>query len=171
MLISKKMNDALNVQIGHEFGASLQYVEIAAYFASEGFNVLAGIFFKQSGEEREHALRLVKYILDMDGEVHVPAIPAPKSHYKSAVEAVQAALNWEKEVTGQINGLVDQAFKENDHLTRNMLNWFLTEQVEEVSTMDNLLKLVRRAGANLINLESTVEREMNVGNRTAQEKV
>ncbi|MBI5384344.1 MAG: ferritin [Verrucomicrobia bacterium] len=159
MLISKKMNAALNEQVGHEFGASLQYVEIAAYFSGEGLNRLAGHFFKQSAEERDHALRLVKYVLDAGGEVQIPALPAPRSQFKTPVDAVQAAIDWELEVTKQISALTDLAIKESDHLTRETLGWFLTEQVEEVSSMENLLKLVQRAGNNLLYVENTLSGE------------
>jgi len=159
MLISKKMNAALNEQVGHELGASLQYVQIASYFAGEALGKLSGLFFKQSAEERDHAMRLAKYILDAGGEVQIPAIPAPRHQFKSAVEAVQAALDWELEVTRQINGLVDLAIKENDHLTHAMLTWFVKEQLEEVSSMDNLLKLVQRAGQNLLYVDHTLTHE------------
>lgn len=146
MLISDKMNGALNEQIGHEFGASIQYVAIAAHFDSEGLPTLARHFYKQATEEREHAMRFVKYTLDADGRVAIPAIPAPRSGFASAEEAVQLSLDWEKKVTKQINGLMDLAIKENDHITQNFLQWFMNEQLEEVSSMDTLLRLVRRAG-------------------------
>jgi ferritin len=159
MLISKKMNAALNEQVGHELGASLQYVQIASYFAGEGLNRLSGLFFKQSGEERDHALRLIKYILEAGAEVQIPAIPAPRPQFKNATDAVQAALDWEKEVTRQINGLVELALKESDHLSYHVLGWFVKEQLEEVSSMENLLKLVQRAGQNLLYLDYSVSAE------------
>jgi ferritin len=160
MLFSKKMNAALNAQVGHELGASLQYMQIASYFAGEALNRLSGLFFKQSAEERDHAMRLVKYILDAGGEVQVPAIPAPRSQFKNAIEAVQAALDWEKEVTAQINGLVELALKESDHLSYQMLAWFVKEQLEEVSSMETLLKLVQRSGNNLLYLDHVAATEM-----------
>jgi bacterioferritin B len=163
MLISKKMNAALNEQVGHELGASLQYVQIASYFSSEALGKLSGLFFKQSGEERDHAMRLVKFIIDAGGEVQIPSIPAPKHQFKSAVEAVQAALTWEIEVTRQINGLVDLALKENDHLSHVTLSWFVKEQLEEVSSMDNLLKLVQRAGNNLLYVDHNLVHEKKEG--------
>lgn len=146
MLISKKMDAALNEQVGHEFGASLQYVQIAAYFDGEGLPMLSKHFFRQSEEEREHALKFVRYLLDADGEVAVPAIPAPQPTFKSAEEAVRKARDWEITVTKQINTLMDQAIKENDHITKNFLDWFMKEQLEEVSSMDTLLRMVQRAG-------------------------
>jgi ferritin len=146
MLISPKMTAALNEQIGHEFGASIQYVSIAAYFDGEGLPALARHFYKQAEEEREHAMRFVKYAVDADGGIVIPAIPAPKAKFASAEEAVQLSLQWEMTVTKQINELVDQAIKENDHITKNFLEWFVNEQLEEVSSMDTLLRMVRRAG-------------------------
>lgn len=148
MLISKSMNAALNEQIGNEFLASLQYVAVAAYFSEEGLPGLAAHFFKQAEEEREHALRFVRYVLDAGGHVSIPDLPAPQHLFKNAREAVELALNHEKRVTDQITRLVELAFKEGDHISQNMLGWFVREQLEEVSSMDNLLKLVSRAGEN-----------------------
>src|SRR5262249_17154451 len=125
MLISQKMNSAVNQQIGNEFGASLQYVAIASNFAGEGLEALAGHFYKQLQEEREHAMRFVRYVVDAGGKVEIPAIPAPRASFKNVADAVRLALNHEMKVTNQINNLVDLAFKETDHLSREMLSWFV----------------------------------------------
>jgi ferritin len=146
MLISKPMNAALNAQVGHEFGASLQYVQIATYFDAEGLPTLARHFYKQAEEEREHAMKFVRFIADAAGELAIPAIPAPQPTFKSAEEAVRKSVDWEVTVTKQINSLMDLAIKDNDHITRNFLNWFMEEQLEEVSSMETLLSMVRRAG-------------------------
>src|SRR5918999_544238 len=146
MLISKPMNTALNDQVGHEFGASLQYVQIATYFDREGLPTLARHFYKQSEEERDHAMRFVRFIADASGEVAIPSIPAPQATFKSAEEAVRKSVDWEVSVTRQINALMDLAIKDNDHITRNFLNWFMEEQIAEVSSMETLLSMVRRAG-------------------------
>ncbi len=146
MLIGERMNQALNEQVGRELGASNQYINIAAYFDRESLPELAGFFFRQSDEEREHALRFVRYILDAGGRMEVPAIEAPPSGFASAEAAVQQALDWELEVTRQINALMDLAIQENDHTTQQFLRWFVEEQLEEVSTMEELLGVVRRAG-------------------------
>ncbi len=158
MLISKKMNAALNEQVGNEFSASLQYVAIASHLASLGLTELAGLFYKQAHEEREHAMRFVKYLVDAGGSVEIPAIPAPKSTFKTVEEAVALSVEWEKMVTGQINALVEQAMKESDHLTQNMLSWFVREQLEEISMTENLLKVTQLAGANLLYIEEYVLR-------------
>jgi ferritin len=160
MLMSEKMNEELNKQIGSELGASNQYVNVAAYFDNEGLAELSGFFFRQSAEERVHAMRFVDYILDAGGKVAIPAIEAPPSQIASAEKAVELSLQWEMQVTGQINALMDLAIKENDHITQEFLRWFIDEQLEEVSTMDELLSVVRRAGeANLLFVEQYVVRK------------
>ncbi|MFL5582319.1 MAG: ferritin [Gemmatimonadaceae bacterium] len=146
MIISNKMNGALNEQIGHEFGASIQYVSIAGHFDCEGLPMLARHIYRQAEEERDHAMRIVKFLVDAGGRLEIPEIPAPRSSFSSAAEAVQLSLDWERKVTKQINGLMDSAIKENDHITQNFLEWFVKEQLEEMSSMDTLLRMVQRAG-------------------------
>ena len=146
MLISTAMNDQMNEQIGHEFGASLQYVAIAAYFDDVGLPVLRDHFFKQADEEREHAMKFVRFILDAGGKVRIPAIPAPKPTFTNAEEAVSLALEWEQTVTKQINALMNRSGTEKDYLSHDFLEWFVREQLEEVSSMDMLLKMVQRTG-------------------------
>ena len=146
MLMSKEMNDRLNEQIGNEFGASLQYVAIAAHFDREGLPALARHFYRQANEEREHAMRFVKYVVDADGSLKIPAVPACQCDFDSAEQAVRLSLDWEMTVTKQINDLVDLSIREKDHMSKNFLDWFVKEQLEEVSSMDTLLRMVRRAG-------------------------
>ena len=155
MLISVELNKALNEQIGHELGACLQYLSIAAYFEQQKLKLLANLFFKQSDEEKEHALKFVHYVLDTKGDLEIPQIPAPKPTFASAEEAVAAALKWEEDVTKQINGLMALANKQDDYLAQGFLQGFIDEQLEEVSKMDQLLTVIRRAGEkNLIMVEA-----------------
>lgn len=158
MLISESMVGALNEQIGNEFSASLQYVAIASHFACETLPELAAHFYRQSEEERDHAMRFVKFIVEAGGRVEIPAIPMPKNEFSSVEEAVQLSLDQEKTVTQQINALVELALKESDHITNNFLSWFLTEQLEEVSSMDDLLRIIQRAGNNLLFVEDYLAR-------------
>jgi ferritin len=146
MLVSDAMNRQMNEQIGHELGASLQYVSIAAYFDDAGLPALTQHFFRQADEERAHAMKFVRYILDAGGKLVIPAIPAPRHEFESAEEAVALALEWEHTVTKQINALLDRASSERDYVAHDFLEWFAREQLEEVSSMDTLLKMVRRAG-------------------------
>ena len=166
MLFSEKMNAAINAQIGREFAASLEYVSIASCFASEGLTELAKHFYRQAEEEHDHAMRFVKYVVDAGGRMAIPAIPAPKSAFTSAEEAVRNSLEWELTVTKHINTLVDLALQESDHTTQNFLQWFVTEQLEEVSSMETLLSIVRRAGeSGLLTVEATLARKSNAENR------
>jgi ferritin len=146
MLISEKLNKAMNDQIGDELMASNQYLNIASYFDRETLPELAAFFFRQSDEERMHALKFLRYILDAGGTVAVPALEQPAKDIASAEMAAQMALDWEIEVTKKINALMDLAIKENDHIAQEFLQWFVNEQLEEVSSMDSLLGVIRRAG-------------------------
>lgn len=146
MLVSKTLEEAINRQIGAEFGASLEYVSIATYFDRESLPELAAFFYRQAEEERMHAMKFVHFLNDAGGHVRIPAIPAPKHDFASAEECAQAALEWEMNVTQQINNLMDIAIKENNHIAQDFLRWFVTEQLEEVSTMETLLHVIRRAG-------------------------
>ena len=160
MLISKKINDAINQQIGNELGASLQYVAIAVHFDQQALPKLAAHFYKQAEEEREHAMKFVKFLVDADGEVKIPAVSAPKAKFATAEEAVKMSLDWEVEVTGQIHNLVALAKKENNYTTDQFLQWFVAEQLEEVSSMDNLLKVIRLAGEKgLLRVEEWLARQ------------
>lgn len=163
MLFSPKMNAAINEQIGREFAASLEYVSIASSFASGGLTELGKHFYRQAEEERDHAMRFVKYVVDAGGKVAVPPMPAPKSAFASAEEAVGNALEWEVAVTKHINALVDLAIHESDHTTQNFLQWFVSEQLEEVASMETLLSVVRRAGeSGLLTVEAILARQGTV---------
>jgi ferritin len=155
VLISRDLAKAFNAQIGHEFGASLQYVSIAAHFQQRHLTLLAKLFFEQADEERQHALKFVKYMLDAKGDLVVPSIPAPTPTFASAEEAVAAALKWEQEVTRQVTGLMDLAVKESDYLAQSFLQWFVDEQLEEVVKMDRLLSIIKQSGEkNLLMVEA-----------------
>lgn len=160
MLASDRLIKAINQQVGNEFGASLQYVSIASYFAGEALTGLSRFFYRQADEEREHAMKFVKFVVDADGPLAIPPIPAPRSEFESARDAVQAALDWEKEVTQQIYGLVDIAREDSNYIAQRFLDWFVDEQFEEVNTMTELLQVVERAGENgLLFVEEFLARE------------
>jgi len=159
MIISERMNQALNQQVGNEFSASLQYVAIAAYFDTESLPELAAHFYRQAGDERDHAMRLVRYVVSAGGRVDLSAIPEARSRFGTAEEAVQRALEGETEVTRQINALVDLAIQETDHITHNALQWFVTEQLEELAGAETLLRMVQRAGeTGLLHVEEYMAR-------------
>ncbi len=155
MQISKAMSDLMNAQIGNELGASNQYLQIAAYFEREALKKLARLFEKQAEEEREHALKFFHHLNEVGASVNIAAIPAPKYEIASAEEAFQMSLAWEKEVTKQIYAMVELSIKEKDYASQNFLQWFVAEQVEEVSSMETYLQIVQRSGEkNLLMMEA-----------------
>lgn len=168
MLASQKIIDAFNEQIGNELGASHQYIAIASFFANENLEQLSSFFFRQSDEERDHAMKFVRFILDVEGDVKVPAVSAPRCDFKSAREAVAQSLEWEKTVTEQIYKLVELSQKENNYIAQRFLDWFVTEQLEEVSTMSALLGIIERAGEeNLLYVEEYLTRHGVQGGQSA----
>jgi len=163
MQTSDSLNQALNRQVGNEMGASLQYISIAAHFDAQSLTGLARFFYRQAEEEREHAMKFVHYVVDAGGALEIPEIPAPKSSFSSAREAVALALEWEQEVTQQIYGLVDIATKDSNYIAIRFLDWFVNEQFEEVTSMSEMLDVVERAGEeNLLAVEEFLAREGKV---------
>lgn len=155
MFLSEDLARAINQQVGNEFGASMQYIAIAGYFHQENLELLAKLFFEQAEEEKEHAMKLVNYLLETNSRLEIPAIGAPRHEFQSAEDAVGAALNWEKEVTSQINNLMSIAVGQNDYLSQSFLRWFVDEQLEEVAKMEQILSVVQRAGErNLLMVEA-----------------
>ena len=150
--------DTLNEQIGHEFGASQQYVAIAVYYDSENLPQLAAHFYRQAVEERNHAMIMVQYLLDADQPAEIPGIEAPQTAFDDAVAPVSLALEQEKRVTDQIVELVKLAREEGELVGEQFLHWFLQEQREEVASMTELLAVVERGKGNLLQVEEHVAR-------------
>jgi len=154
-----RFHDAVNEQIGYEFGASQQYIALAVYYDSETLPQLAAHFYRQAVEERNHAMMLVQFLLDADEPVWIPGVEAPQTEFKNAVDPVAIALEQEKRVTAQISALAALAREEGDLVGEQFLHWFLQEQREEVSSMSDLLKLVERASeSNLLLAEESLAR-------------
>ena len=151
--------ERLNEQVAHEFAAHQQYVAIAVHYDAETLPRLAAFFYAQALEERNHALMMVRYLLDRDLEVTVPGVEAPQTHFGNVVSPVALALEQEKRVSDQINALAAQAREEGDYTSEQFMQWFIKEQVEEVSTMSDLLRVVERADDNPLLAEEYLARE------------
>ncbi|MGE4425637.1 MAG: ferritin [Solirubrobacteraceae bacterium] len=151
--------DALNDQIAHEFAASQQYVAVAVHYDRETLPRLASFFYRQSMEERGHALKMVQYLMDQDADVVIPAVAAPINAFTDIVEPVRTALEQEREVTRQIEHLAKVAREAGDYQSEQFVQWFLKEQVEEVATMSDLLTTVTRSQANPLWVEEFLARE------------
>jgi bacterioferritin B len=146
MPASKEIQNLLNKQVAMEFGASLQYDIMASYFASEALPQLSKHFAKQATEERDHAHRFMKYIVDSGSRVIIKKVPEPQCEFDRALDVVKLSLDQEIRVTQSIDAIANLALKQSDHATYNFLQWFIQEQSEEVASMDQLLKIVERAG-------------------------
>lgn len=160
MLISEAMNAKLNEQITAEFSAAQSYLAMSCSFEGMSLTVMAKLFRVQYEEEREHGLKILKYVQEVGGTVGLDAIAKPKSDYTDAKSIVRAALESEERITGRINDLVALADSEKDYATRSFLNWFVDEQVEEVSSMTDLLNLVELADGNMLQVEARVRHQM-----------
>ena len=150
---------ALNEQVGREFAASQQYVAIAVYYDSETLPQLAGHFYRQAVEERNHAMMIVQYLLDSNEHVEIPGVDSPRTEFSDLVAPVALALEQEKQVTAQIVELAKLAREESELVGEQFLDWFLEEQREEVSSMSDLLSIVGRAAdANILLVEEYLAR-------------
>jgi bacterioferritin B len=135
----------LNEQIGHEYAAHQQYVAIAVHYDAETLPRLATFFYAQALEERNHAMMMVQYLLDAGAQVAIPGVAAPRTAFGDIVEPVALALEQERRVSDQIGELAHVARDAADYQSEQFVQWFLKEQVEEVATMSDLLRVVQRA--------------------------
>jgi ferritin len=149
----------LNEQIGNEFAAHQQYVAIAVHFDAETLPQLARFFYRQALEERDHAMMMVQYLVDADAEVVIPGVAAPQTTFTDIVAPVALALDQEKRVSEQINGLAATAREAGDFTSEQFTQWFIKEQVEEVATMSDLLRVVERSKDDLMDIENYMARE------------
>lgn len=158
MIIKEKVVAAMNAQIMSEFGASAQYIAIAIYFDEEALPELANFFYSQSEEERMHAMKFIHFMLEAGAKPIIPGLPDMKNAFENAAEAVQYALTQEMKVTDEINNLVSISMAEGDYASIQFLQWFVTEQVEEVDTMTTLLQTIKHANGNMLWVEDFVRR-------------
>jgi ferritin len=156
MPISKAMNAKLNEQITNEFFASQTYLAMACMFDDMGLKMLAKLYRKQTEEERGHALKILDYVISIEGKVKLQAIPEPTAKYASVLAAIEAALAHERKVTANFEELTALAEKDKDYATRNFLTWFVNEQVEEVEQQVYLAQLARMAADRPLLLEAAV---------------
>ena len=151
--------ERLNHQIAYEFAASQQYIANAVYYDSETLPRLAAFFYAQAVEERNHAMMMVEYLLDADALVTIPGVAAPETGFSDIVAPVALSLEQERRVSDQIGELMGVAREENDYLSEQFTQWFLKEQVEEVSTMSSLLAVVERSADSPMLIEEYLARE------------
>ena len=151
--------ELLGAQVRNEFAASQQYAAVAVWFDSQDLPQLARYFYRQSLEERNHAMMMVQYMLDRDLPITIPGIDAVRNDFTTPTEPIALALAQEKQVTSDIEALFAAARQGGDPLGEQFMLWFLKEQVEEVASMTTLLNIAERAGDNWFDLENYVARE------------
>jgi ferritin len=155
----EKFADALNAQIANEFAASQQYVAAAVYYDAATLPRLAAFFYRQALEEREHAMMMIRYLLDVGEEVRIPDINAQQTSFADGSAPVRMALEQEQRVSDEIYSLFELARELKDYRAEHFLQWFVKEQVEEVALMGDLLNVVERSKDNLLLAEDFIARE------------
>lgn len=138
--------DALNKQITREMYSANLYLSMSAYFSLKNLNGFAKWMEVQAGEEMMHAMKFFKYILQRGGKTVISAIAAPPSDWQSPLKVFEDAYHHETLVTGWIYEIVGIARAENDFATENLLQWFVTEQVEEEATSLEIVDKLRMVG-------------------------
>ena len=152
-MISKRIQDVMNEQIKHETFSAYLYFSMAAYFHFKSLDGMAQWMKAQAQEEFGHALRFFNHINDRGGRIELQALDKPQTEWESPIAAFKAALEHEVFITGKINDLAKLADEENDRAAGIMLQWFVTEQVEEedsVSTVIDMLELVGDSGHGIL---------------------
>lgn len=147
-MISEKMEQALNDQIKYELYSAYLYMSMAMYFHAKSLKGFGNWMEVQAKEEQAHAEKFMAYINDAGGRVILQAIDQPPSEFKSALHIFEETLRHERIVTGRINDLVKLAGQDNDHAAHAMLQWFVTEQVEEEATADEFVQQLKLIGDN-----------------------
>jgi ferritin len=155
--------ERLNEQVGHEYAAHQQYVACAVHYDGQTLPQLARFFYRQALEERDHAMMMVQYLLDADAPVTIPGVSAPRSAFADIVEPVALALDQERRVTDQISALAATARESGDYAGEQFMQWFIKEQIEEVATMSDLLRVVQRSQRDPMSIEDYLVREHSAG--------
>jgi len=156
---SERLVAGLNEQVAREFAAAHQYVATGAFYDAQTYPQLAKFFYGQAGEEREHAMKIVNYLLESGGRLDLGQVPAPRGNFDDHVAPIQAALEQERENTVAIGRLFDTARETRDHASEVFLQWFVEEQVEEEAAMESLLKVAERVRDFPMMLEEFVARD------------
>ncbi len=164
---AQRFVDLLNAQVGHELAAHSQYVAVAVHYDALTMPQMAALFYAQALEERDHAMMMVRYLLDTDAAVLIPGVAAPVPTFDGVVAPVELALAQEKRVTEQINDLLRVAREEHDFASEQFMQWFIKEQVEEIATMSDLLAVVTRNADDIDDIEDYVAREQGGGETDA----
>ena len=158
-MASERFVAALTAQIAREFAAAHQYVAIGNYYAAETFPQLSGFFYAQADEEREHAMKMVNYLIDRGVQPDIGVVNAPKASFGDHVEPILLAIEQERQVTIKISELFEIARETRDYASEQFMQWFLEEQVEEEAAMGDLLAVAERTVSVPMLLEEYLARD------------
>ena len=142
-MLNKKVHDAINSQINEELFSAYLYLSMAAHFESINLKGFANWMRVQVQEENFHAMKFFDYVLSRQGKVTLKAIEGPETTWKSPLAIFEAAYAHEQKITGLINKLASIAQQENDFATGVLLQWFVSEQVEEESNVDGVIQQLK----------------------------
>lgn len=142
-MISQAMQDALNKQINEELYSAYVYASMANFFEHKSLKGFASWMRNQSEEELGHARRFVTYMNDRGGRVVLGAVKAPPVDWESPLDAFENAYKHECHISACINELSTMSINEKDHASHAFLEWFVTEQVEEESTADEIVQQLK----------------------------
>ncbi len=145
-MLSEKMQGTLNEQVNAEAYSGYLYLSMATYFESVGLRGFAQWMYMQAREEFYHASKLYNFIIERGGRAVFKAIDAPPAEWASPLAVFENAYQHEQKVTGMINNLVNLAKQENDHASDIFLQWFVTEQVEEEASADEVVQMLKLIG-------------------------
>lgn len=145
-MLSKKLENAINKQINAELWSAYLYLSMSSHFTHEGLSGVANWFTLQFHEEQEHAMKFMEYMAARGSKVELQPIEKVDTSWSTLKEAFEETLAHEKVVTGLINDLVTLAREEKDYATENMLQWFVSEQVEEEESVQEILDALELIG-------------------------
>ncbi len=172
-MIDEKMQEALNKQLNAELYSSYLYLSMSAYFQSVNLDGFANWMRVQAQEELMHAMKFYDYVNERGGRVVLHPVEGPPSEWDSPLAAFENVYRHEQKVTGMINKLVDLAVEARDHATNNFLQWFVSEQVEEEASADEVaqkLKLVGDDASGLFMIDRELRQRVFVKPPTATEE-
>jgi ferritin len=158
-MLDKKMETAINNQLNAELYSSYLYLSMSAYFQSINLPGFANWMRVQAQEELVHAMKFYDFINERGGRVTLQQIEGPPTEWSSPIDVFENTYKHEQKVTGLINDLVNLAVEARDHATNIFLQWFVTEQIEEEASADEVvqrLKLVGDAKGGLFMLDREV---------------
>lgn len=147
-MLPKKVEEILNVQIQKEDYSSQLYLAMASWAENQGFEGVTEWLYAQSEEEREHMLRLVKYVNERDGVAVIPGMETPPDDFGNVFDMFDKVLEHEKYISASINEIVAVCIAENDYTTHNWIQWFVTEQIEEESSVKAIIDKLKLVGKN-----------------------